>query len=109
MPVDHGTFRLFPDSASTMAPHVDALTWFLLLVTGFMTVMIFVLIVVFAIKYRRRTRDEVPPATKSAVWMEITWTVVPFFIFIGMFWWGATLYVDMRRPMKNALEINVIG
>ena len=66
-----------------------------------MTVLIFVLIVVFAIKYRRRTRDEVPPATKSAIWMEITWTIVPFFIFIGMFWWGASLYVDMRRPMKR--------
>jgi cytochrome c oxidase subunit 2 len=74
-----------------------------------MTVLIFVLIVVFAIKYRRREVDEVPPATKSLVWLEITWTVVPLIIFIGMFWWGASLYVDMRRPMKNALEINVIG
>ena len=109
MPVNHGTFRLFPDSASTIAPHVDALTIFLLLITGFMTVLIFVLIVVFAIKYRRREVDEVPPATKSLVWLEITWTVVPLIIFIGMFWWAATLYVDMRRPMKNALEINVIG
>jgi cytochrome c oxidase subunit 2 len=110
MPVNHGTFRLFPDSASTVSGRVDALTGFLLLASGFVTLLVLVLIVTFAIRFRRRAEDEVPPATRSHVWMEIAWSVIPLFIFIAMFYWGAALYAEMRRPAgAGALEINVIG
>ena len=51
---------LFPDQASSFAPHVDALYIFLVLLTAFFSLLIGTLVVVFAIKYRRRADNEVP-------------------------------------------------
>jgi heme/copper-type cytochrome/quinol oxidase subunit 2 len=49
--------RFLPERASTMAGQVDALLLFLLAVSLFFAGLIFVLVTVFAVKYRRRTRD----------------------------------------------------
>ena len=43
---------LFPEQASTLAPRVDALLFFLLAVSTFFTLLIAGCIVVFAIRYR---------------------------------------------------------
>ena len=48
-------FKLFPEAASRIAGEVDLLYFFLLAVTAFFTVLIFVLVVFFAILFRRRT------------------------------------------------------
>ena len=46
--------QLFPEQASTIAPKVDAVFFFLVAVSGFFTVLIAVLVLYFGIKYRRR-------------------------------------------------------
>ena len=57
-------FSLFPDQASTMAKHVDALYFFELGIAGFFTAMICVLILAFAVRYRRKsTVDRSNPPT----------------------------------------------
>ena len=50
---------LFPERASTMAYRVDALYFFLLAVGIFFSLLIAGLIVIFAVRYRRRTADAV--------------------------------------------------
>ncbi len=40
---------------------------------------------------------------------EIAWTVIPFFIFMGMFAWGAKLYFDIERPPDNAITMYAVG
>ena len=52
---------LFPEQASTLAPRVDALLYFLLAVSVFFSLLISISIVAFAIKYRRRSDSERPP------------------------------------------------
>jgi len=47
-------FPLWPQRASTMAGNVDALYIFLLIVSGLMTLLIFVCVVFFAAKFRHR-------------------------------------------------------
>jgi cytochrome c oxidase subunit 2 len=47
-------FPLFPEQASAIAPRVDALFYFLVAVSVFFVAVIFFVIVVFAVKYRRR-------------------------------------------------------
>jgi cytochrome c oxidase subunit 2 len=108
MPIEKA-FHFRPDAAATAAVHVDLLLLFLTIVSVFFTVLILALIVYFALRYRRRSEDEIPPAQKSRVWLELTWTVIPFAIAMVMFGWGSHLYVWMKRPPKDALEINVIG
>ena len=53
-----GKFQLFPEQASTLAPEVDHLLYFLLAITVFFTVLIFGAIFYFAIRYRRRSENE---------------------------------------------------
>src|SRR5262245_60815957 len=100
---------LFPEQASTVAPEVDALFIFLLAVTGFMAVLISVLVVGFAVRYRARPECTATPRITHSNALEIFWSVVPLIVFIGIFWWGAKIYVFMARPPDNALEIYVVG
>lgn len=92
-----------------MADRVDALTLFLVGVSGFFATLICVLIVYFAIKYRRRSDDERPPAVRSDVRLEIFWTVVPLGLTLIMFFWGADLYFTTFTPPANSLEIAVVA
>ena len=48
------SFPLWPQRASSIAGEVDALYVFLVLLSAFMTAAIFTMILLFAIRYRRR-------------------------------------------------------
>ena len=41
--------------------------------------------------------------------MEVTWSIIPLFIFIFLFGWGARLYLRESEVPANATEIHVIG
>jgi cytochrome c oxidase subunit 2 len=102
-------FPLFPEQASTMAPRVDQLYYFLLGVSVFFATLILILIVAFAIKYRRRSDDEQPQPIIGNLVLEILWTVVPLSLTVVMFVWGARLYFITFYPPNDALEINVVA
>jgi cytochrome c oxidase subunit 2 len=102
------SFRLWPHQASTFAPKVDALYAFLLAVTAFFTVLIFVLILYFGLKYRRKPGRK-PVEIHTSHLLELSWSVIPFLICLVMFAWGAGLYVHMQRPPDDAMQIDVIG
>jgi cytochrome c oxidase subunit II len=102
-------FSLFPDQASTMAPRVDALFYFLVGVSIFFGVLISVLIVVFAVKYRRRSEDERPAAVRTDMRLEILWTVIPLGLTLVMFFWGAKLFFITYDPPADSLEIAVVA
>ncbi|HEU5453251.1 MAG TPA: cytochrome c oxidase subunit II [Terriglobales bacterium] len=99
---------LWPNRASALANRVDALFIFLIAVCGFFAVMIFVLIFVFAVKYRR-SKNPVPTQIEGSLILETTWSVVPFGVFLIMFVWGASIYMVEARPPKNAMEIFAVG
>lgn len=102
-------FPLFPDQASTMATRVDALFYFLLSVSGFFASLICILIVVFAVKYRRRSEDERPPVISGDLRLEALWTVIPLGFTMVMFVWGAKLFFVTYHPPIDSLEINVVA
>jgi cytochrome c oxidase subunit 2 len=98
-----------PEQASTMAGEVDALYLFLVGLTVFFSVFIAGAIVVFAIKYRRRSPQDLPHPVEGALPLEVTWTVIPFIIAMGIFAWGASIYFKQYRGPSEALEIYVVG
>ena len=102
-------FPLWPDQESTFAKEVDALYLFLVAVSGFFSVLIFVLVFYFAIRYRRQHAGEVPPRIKESSFLEIFWTVVPMVFCVFFFAWGAKLYFDITRPPSNAMQMWVVG
>jgi cytochrome c oxidase subunit 2 len=107
--MNDSALQLFPDSASTIASRIDLLMFFLLAVSLFFVAIIVFFIVFFAYRYRRRSEDDMPAATEDHTWLEITWSVLPLSLLMVIFFWGASLFVDMKRPPLHALEINVIG
>ena len=102
------SFPLWPVGASNFAGNVDALFVFMLLVTGSVTVAIFIMILVFAAKYRRRPGHQ-PEQIEGSTTLEITWSVVPLFVFLCMFSWGAWIYFQQRTPPAGASEVYVVA
>ncbi|HUI55602.1 MAG TPA: cytochrome c oxidase subunit II [Bryobacteraceae bacterium] len=100
---------LFPEQASTFAPDVDHLTFFLLAVAVFFTLLIFGAIFYFAIRYRRRSEQELPHVEHGGMVLEILWSVIPFGLTMVMFTWGASVYFRESRPPDNAMPIYVVG
>ena len=98
---------LFPEQASTFAGNVDALYLFLIAVTAFFSLLIGTLVVVFALKYRRKSPDEVATEVHESGLLEIVWTVIPFGLMLVMFFWGAKVFFQITRPPANAIEIYV--
>jgi cytochrome c oxidase subunit II len=98
-----------PEQASSIAGHVDALYLYLILITLFFSVLVAVLIFYFAVRYRRRSPDEIPAPIAGSLPLETMWTVIPFLITMTIFVWGASLYFALYRPPTDAIEIFVVG
>jgi cytochrome c oxidase subunit 2 len=103
------TAPLFPDTASTMAPRVDALFFFLLAVAGFFSLLIASLILYYAVRYRRRSRDAVGARIEGGLVLEITWTVIPLALAMTIFVWGASVFFAMASPPDESLNVYVVG
>ncbi len=99
---------LWPDQASSSAGQVDMLYIYLLLVAGAMTALIFVAIAVMAIKYRRVPGREAQQIEGSTL-LELTWSIIPFFVMLSFFIWGAAIYFRERTPPADASEIYVVA
>jgi cytochrome c oxidase subunit 2 len=102
-------FPLFPQQASAQAGQVDGLYFFLVAVTAFFSLLIATLVAVFAYRYRRRHKDEVGVAIHGSLALEMLWTIIPFFIVMVMFGWGAKVYFGLYRPPAGAMEVYVVG
>jgi cytochrome c oxidase subunit 2 len=102
-------FPFFPQAASEQAGQIDALYFFLVAVTAFFTALIALMVVVFAVKFRRRHDDEVGAVIHGSLALELLWTIIPLGITMVMFVWGAQVFFHMTRPPKGAMEIYVVG
>ncbi|HTA44912.1 MAG TPA: cytochrome c oxidase subunit II [Bryobacteraceae bacterium] len=106
------SFQIFPEAASTIAGHVDALYAYLVLVSAFFSLLIAFCVVYFAVKYRRRG-DEIPrPMDEHSIGgmiLEIVWSVIPLGLSLVMFAWGASIFFTESRPPADSMEIYVTG
>jgi cytochrome c oxidase subunit II len=99
-----------PSQASTAAPAVDALFFFIFWIAVFFFLLIVGLGVLFVVRYRQRESREHPEASPTHnTRLELTWTLIPLAIVIGIFGWGFKVYLDMNVPPANAYEILVTG
>jgi len=99
---------LFPEQASTVAKHVDALFFFILAVTVFFTVLVCVLVALFAVKYRREKHPTAVPIHGN-IPLEITWSAIPLAIALVICVWGGVIYFHLSRPPAGSMEVYAIG
>jgi len=101
-------FPLWPDRASSIAGNVDALFIFLVIVTGLMTLLIFTCVVFFAARFRHRSGVQAEQIEGSTP-LELTWSIIPMFVFMVIFFWGAVVYFKERTPPRDATEVYVVA
>lgn len=102
-------FPLFPDQASTFAKQVDEIGLALTVLTAFFSILVFVLLTVLAIRYRRGSKVNRVTSGSHNTWVEIAWTLPPMGLALMMFIWNVKPFAEVFNPPPDAEEIFVIG
>jgi cytochrome c oxidase subunit 2 len=102
-------FPLFPEQASTLASRVDNLYLFIVAVTAFFGVLVSVLVVYFAAKYRTDDPMKIGARMTGSIPLELAWSIIPFVISMVIFLWSADVYFDLYRPPDQTLEVYSTG
>jgi len=102
-------FQLFPTQASTLAPEIDNLYFGVLAITSFFALVVVIFVVYFAVKYRDYTGDKVGAPVTGSMPLELGWSLIPFFISMGMFVWASIVFFHIIRAPDQTLEIYSTG
>ena len=102
------TFWL-PPQISTLAGGVDRLFYFLLYLCSFFFLAIVLAMVFFAIRYRRRSKDQTTSGVKGNLKIEILWSVIPAILLMIIFAWGYFGFLKINIPPGNTLDVRVQG
>ncbi len=102
-------FPLFPEQATANAQRLDALMLFEVGILVFFTTLIFALILVFCLRFRRGSQvDRSNPPTHSRI-LEVVWIAIPVILSAVMFVWSMQLFYELYDPPADAAEISVVG
>jgi len=88
---------------------VDALFSYILVTAIFFTVLVTLVVAFMSFRFRRRSASEIGAEIHGNTALEIGWTLIPLILALGMFAWGAVIYVHYRTAPKDTLDIYVVG
>lgn len=97
---------MLPLQGSDHARHVDTLFMFIVWLDVFFFVLISGLAIYSVVRFKRKAGVVTPYITHNMT-LELIWSVVPTFMVIGLFFWGAAGFLDYRVAPDNAMEISV--
>jgi cytochrome c oxidase subunit II len=103
-----GSLYLPPVAGADAAAH-DQLFDFILYLSTFFFLLIVGMIVVFVIKYRRRTENQRTSPIEGNQKLEIVWSVIPAILLVVMFVWGFKGWMAMNVAPAEAIDIRVLG
>ncbi len=106
--MDAGTFWL-PEQASTLAPGIDSLFYFVLWTSVILFVLVVAGMVYFAIRYRRTHAGERPEPIRESKLLEVSWIVIPTILVLLVFNWGFKAFIEAGVAPPNSYEITVRG
>lgn len=95
--------------ASSAARDVDQLAAWLLAASGFVVLLVFGLIIVFVIRYRRGSRASRAPLPVAEWKIEAGWITATTLGFLAFFFCGAKLFIAMEDASGPAEEIRVVA
>ncbi len=95
-----------PPQGSAYAREVDQLFVFLVWLSVFFFVLVAGLTFWSVFRYRRRPGRKTPHITDHFK-LELTWSVIPLLLVIGVFFWGVDGYMKASVAPNEALEITV--
>ncbi len=95
-------------SASNYIDSVDNAFIFIVVISGLLLLLITFLMVYFVFKYNRK-KNVKAENIEGNIPLEITWTVIPVILTMGMFYLGWEGYVQFSNPPADAIPIKVTG
>jgi cytochrome c oxidase subunit 2 len=98
-----------PDQASTLAPKIDQLHYFVITVTMLASTLTGLLAFGFFFKYRERQALQSTPVINPSVKFELAVIGVPLFFFLLWFFQGYKDYVWYTTPPSNTTDVYVMG
>lgn len=102
-------FNWIPESASDLAVRVDSVFLFVTAVSVFFFLLISIVLIYFAIKYRRRSENEETPYITGHMGLEVVWTIIPSILLLFFFAWGYIEFKNMRVAPEDAVDVNVVA
>ena len=101
--------ELWPAQLSQHAQQVDWVVLSFTVLLVFLVLPVFAAMIYFAVKYRRGSMADRSPSASRNVWLETSWSVIPFLLAAVFFAWAASLYYDLFHPPADSLGINVVA
>jgi cytochrome c oxidase subunit 2 len=98
-----------PEPASSFAGEMDALFYILTAFSVALGLFLTILVVGYAIKYRRGSKASRVGRRARSTWLEVAWTSASLLISFTLFAWGASLYMERYHPPPDALHIIAVG
>jgi cytochrome c oxidase subunit 2 len=98
-----------PPAAATTAEGHDLLLSFLTYVSLFFFALIVGAIILFVIRYRRRSAGQKTSPIEGNRRLEVVWAAIPAILLIVTFLWGFREWMDLNVPPANALEVRVFA
>jgi cytochrome c oxidase subunit 2 len=102
-----GGSGFMPPGWSTVSDSVDGVYYFITWLSLFFFVLITVLTVLFAIKYRRTQKVMETGGPTHHTPLELTWSIVPLLIVIAIFYVGMKGYVNLRQAPIDSYTVHV--
>lgn len=97
---------LLPRQGSAHAAEVDSLFMFLVYLSIFFFMLVAGLALWSVWRYRRKPGRKTPHVTDH-LGLELTWSIIPLIIVIGVFFWGFHGYMQASIAPNESLEITV--
>jgi cytochrome c oxidase subunit 2 len=101
-----------PNSASNFASATDGMFDVLLWISLVCMIGLAYAMVSFCRRYRATSREANEPAESQADHsntLEVTWSIIPLFVVIGVFVVGFKQFVDLKTPPRAAYEVHATG
>jgi len=100
---------LWLPAATRTATQVDHLIFALLIISCAVLLLVFGLMLLYMFKYRAGSQIDRGALARKTWRVETAWTAATLAAFLGLFIWGARLYLELFQPPRDALRIYVIG
>jgi len=104
--VASGTFWL-PPSASITTKYVDDLFYFILYLSLFFFVLVIATMIIFVVKYRKRSDHQRTSPIEGNRSLEIAWSLIPTVLLVVICVWGFRGFMGLSVPPRDAIEIRV--
>ncbi len=104
-----GSVPFLPATASAHAGEMNWLFAALVATSVFILLLVFGLMIAFCVRYRKGSSAERGNRMRKTWRVEVAWTAATFVLFLGLYAWGANLYIALHHPPADATDIYVVG